>query len=75
MKLPDDTQRLGLVFKKTDHLKLSVDNEGKEDVWGKCVSALLTKGSNCTAYILGASTHSTVTWPEKLLGDRPREAV
>lgn len=38
MKLPDDNQRLGLVFKKTDHLKLSVDNEGKEDVWGKCVN-------------------------------------
>lgn len=38
MKLPDDNQRLGLVFKKTDHLKLSVDNEGKEDVRGKYVN-------------------------------------
>lgn len=65
MKIPDDNQWLGLVLRKTDHLKLSLDNEGS--MWGKCVNELITKCSNCTAYIFGASTPSIVTWTEQLL--------
>lgn len=40
MKVPDDYQWLGLVFKNTDHLKLILDNEGKEDMWERSVNEI-----------------------------------